>query len=262
MVNVACVQPELGSLRGRERVDAIVQRLRTIDDADLIVLPELWHVGYFSFDRYDDEAQGLDGPVIETLRGEAARTNAYVHAGSIVERAEGGRLCNTSVLLSPAGDVVATYRKMHLFGYRSKETELLAPGNEVTSVDTELGRIGLVTCYDLRFPELFRLLADDGVTMVLVTSAWPVDRIEHWRVLTRARALDGLFHLVACNAAGTDESVTLGGRSVVVDPLGTVVAEAAEGDEILRASIDTEQVAKVRGEFPFLADRRIEIKRP
>jgi predicted amidohydrolase len=257
-MHVACVQPvfEPGA-SGTDRVAQVLDRLRGLGSADLIVLPELWHVGYFDFDSYAGRAEPLDGRTVTSLCGAAVELGSYIHGGSIVERSADGRLYNTSVLISPDGKVVHTYRKVHLFGYRSREVELLTPGTDVGAVDTELGRIAMTTCYDLRFPELFRSL--EGAEIVLVASAWPVDRIEHWRLLTRARALENLSYLIACNAAGVDNGVTLGGRSVVVDPWGDVVAEAGDGDEILNADVDVPRAAKLRAEFPWVEDRRLTI---
>jgi predicted amidohydrolase len=146
-----------------------------------------------------------------------------------------------------------------LFGYESEESQLLTPGVEVRTISTDIGTLAMSTCYDLRFPELYRLLTE--AELVLVASAWPVPRMEHWRLLTRARALDNLFYLVACNAAGECNGVGLAGHSVVVDPWGEIVAEAGDGEEILRAHIDLPTVAKIRAEFPVLDDRRIEVGR-
>jgi predicted amidohydrolase len=252
VTNVACIQPVF--VDGEDRVEAILGRLATLTDIDLVVLPELWHVGYFDFDRYTEGAEPLDGRTVSALRGAAVELSAYVHAGSIVERA-GNDLFNTSVLISPDGAIAHTYRKLHLFGYRSRETELLTPGTDISTIDTGLGRIGMTTCYDLRFPELYRAL--EGPELFLVTSAWPVDRLEHWRLLTRSRALENLSFLIACNAAGVDNGVTLGGHSVVVDPWGDVVAESGSGDDILRATIDLASVGKLRAEFPWVDDRRL-----
>jgi len=259
-VEVACIQAafEPGATPS-ERIDHILSLLDAVHGADLVVLPELWHVGYFNFESYDDAAEPVHGPTVGALADAAKDLGAYVHAGSIVERAEGNELFNTSVLIAPEGRVVHIYRKVHLFGYESQEAHRLTPGAEIKTVETDLGVLAMATCYDLRFPELFRLLADAEVA--LVTSAWPVPRVEHWRLLTRARALDNLFYLVACNAAGECNGTQLAGRSVVVDPWGSVVAEAGAGEEVLRASIDAPAVAKVRSAFPFLDDRRIEVGR-
>ena len=171
----------------------------------------------------------------------------------MVERDEAGRLHNTSLLFDPDGTLVHTYRKVHLFGYGSREQELLAPGEQVGAH----GTVALSTCYDLRFPELFRRQVDGGSQLFLVAAAWPLARLPHWQLLLRSRALENQSFLLACNAAGRQGAVELAGRSAVVDPWGEVVAEAGAGPEILTVEIDPDLAIRARKEFPALADRRL-----
>lgn len=255
MSRVACVQLGDGDAgpSGIARVSAAIADA----EADLVVLPELWPVGYFHFDRYDDAAEPVDGPTAAALSAVAAEHRIHLHAGSIVERRSDGRLSNTSLLFGPTGELLLSYRKHHLFGYGSDEQRLLTPGDELDVVATPLGAIGMTTCYDLRFPELYRKLVDAGAEIVLVASAWPHARLDHWRLLTRTRALENQVYVAAANAAGTDNGVRLGGHSVVVDPWGAVLAEAGEApDEVVAAEIERDRVAAVRDEFPVLLDRR------
>jgi predicted amidohydrolase len=257
-VRVALVQPVFDA--DTDRVETVLSKVHATKDADLIVLPELWHVGYFAFDDYEARAESLEGPTVTALRDAAIDRAIYLHAGSIVERTADGRLHNTSILIAPDGSIAGTYRKVHLFGYRSRETELLTPGRDFGVISTDIGKIAMTTCYDLRFPELYRAVGD--ADLFVVASAWPIDRIEHWRLLTHARALENLAYLVACNAAGIDNGITLGGHSVVVDPWGDVIAEATTGDEVIGADIDIPRVAKLRSEFPWTSDRRFEVELP
>ncbi len=212
-------------------------------------------MGFFHFDDYARSAEPLDGRVVTSICEEARRAGAWVLGGSFVERGADG-LHNTTFLVSPAGEVVLTYRKIHLFGYRSAEPELLAAGNSVACVRTPFGRVGAMTCYDLRFPELTRALVDEGAEIILVTSAWPAARIEHWRVLLRSRAVENQAWIVAANTAGTDAGTRLGGHSAIVAPDGHVVAEGGSDAQDVVAVIDSMQAASIRRELPFLADRR------
>ncbi|MBW1595848.1 carbon-nitrogen family hydrolase [Streptomyces sp. JJ38] len=238
------------------RVAAVCDRVVAHRGADLVVLPELWATGYFAFDAYEETAEPLAGPTVRAL-GEAARAaSVHLHAGSVVERGPDGRLHNTSLLFGPDGELLHTYRKFHLLGYRSREAELLAPGDGVRARDTALGRAGLATCYDLRFPELFRALAGDGAELLIVPAAWPASRIEHWRLLVRARALENQAFLLACNAAGRQEGVEVGGTSMVVDPWGTVLAEAGGEAGTLTLDLDPAEVGRTRAAFPAFHDRR------
>ncbi|HEX2705650.1 MAG TPA: nitrilase-related carbon-nitrogen hydrolase, partial [Candidatus Lustribacter sp.] len=196
------------------------------------------------------------------------------HAGSIVERPtsaetgpEGKSLWNTSLVFSADGRLVTTYRKIHRFGFGAGEPVLMEAGERVVMVDLpdadpdDVGgsrsvRAGLSTCYDLRFPELFRLQVDRGAQILLMCSCWPLARVEHWRLLGRARALENQCFLLACNTAGTHGGVTMGGRSQVVGPDGVVLAEGGLDEEVLSVEVDVGAVARYRATFPVLADRR------
>lgn len=226
-------------------------------DCDLVILPELWHVGAFAVDRAREHAEPIDGPLVTAL-GEAAREGGiWLHGGSFAELAGDGRYFNTSVLFGPDGTLVATYRKIHLFGFDGGETVLMSSGENLVTAPTPLGATGLATCYDLRFPEMFRGLVGMGAEGFLIPSGWPERRIAHWSLLNRARAVESQAFVVACNGSGTHAGVPLGGRSVVVDPQGEVVAEAGDGEEVLRAELDPARVGAWRAAFPVLADRRL-----
>jgi predicted amidohydrolase len=235
------------------RVDRVAAIVRTQHGADLVVLPELWPNGGFAYDRWEAAAQPLDGPVVAGLRGAARELGALVHMGSLVERDETGRLFNTSVLLGGDGEILATYRKIHLFGFGEGEPKLMTAGDDVVVHDA----LGLATCYDLRFPEQFRRLLDAGAEVVLIPAAWPAKRVAHWRLLAQARAVENQSYVIACNTAGTHSGVAMGGGSIVVDPWGTVLAEAGTDEEVLVVDLDSDLVARTRSSFPILADRRL-----
>jgi predicted amidohydrolase len=226
-------------------------------ECDLMMLPELWHVGAFDIVAAREHAQSIDGPLVQALGALASEHRIWLHGGSIAERAEDGSYYNTSLMFAPDGVLVATYRKIHLFGFDGGETTLMSGGEELIVVDTPLGPTGLATCYDLRFPELFRALVQGGATAILVSSGWPLSRIEHWDVLTRARAIEDQAWVLACNEVGDQPGIRLGGRSVVVDPKGTVIALAGEGEEFLVVEVDPDLPARWREEFPALKDIRV-----
>lgn len=235
--------------------DEIMSLADSLTDTDLIVLPELWVTGYHDFGGYQRDAEPLEGPTLRTLRTLAQRADAYVVGGTFLER-DGEALHNTAVLLSPNGDLLHTYRKAHLMSYRSREAELLTPGSAVSTVDTELGRIGLAICYDIRFPELFRAMVDQGAEIFVVPAAWPEERIEAWELFLRARASENQAYVIGCNGAGNDRGITLGGRSTVIDPLGRCQAVAGAEASILYAHIDVNDLRAQRNRFPALAHRR------
>jgi predicted amidohydrolase len=252
-MRVTLIQTQIdGSLPLAERAAGVAEQVAACT-GDLVLLPELWATGYFAFDDYATTAQPLDGPLVRTMGAAAAAAGVILHAGSMVERDGAGRLFNTSLLFDRDGTLVHTYRKVHLFGYGSREQELLIPGRQVGAH----GQLALSTCYDLRFPELFRTQVDDGSQLFLVAAAWPLVRLEHWQLLLRARALENQSFLLACNAAGRQGEVELAGRSAVVDPWGTVLAEAGTGPQTLAVDLDPDLATRARKEFPALADRRL-----
>jgi predicted amidohydrolase len=236
-----------------DRTRRVAGLVRAQQGADLVVLPELWPQGGFSYDRWEDEAEPVDGPVVEAMRAAARDIGATVHMGSLVERDATGQLFNTSVLLGPDGSTLATYRKVHLFGFGEGEPKLMSAGDGVVVHE----RLGLATCYDLRFPEQFRLLLDAGAEVVLLVAAWPAKRVAHWRLLAQARAIENQSYVVACNTAGTHAGVPMGGQSIVVGPWGTVLAEAGEDEEVLAVDLDLDEVRATRTQFPVLDDRRL-----
>jgi predicted amidohydrolase len=254
---IAVIQVEIASdERASDRLERVASEAESLVDVDLIVLPELWTVGYFAFDAYADAAEGLDGPTLERLARVAVATGAWLHGGSIVER-DGDDLYNTSILLDPSGALVAKYRKVHLFGYRSREREVLRHGREIVVVDTPFGRAGLATCYDLRFPELFRAMVDDGATLFVVPAAWPYPRVEAWTTLNRARALENQAWLISANCVGGAEGQRFCGRSAIVDPFGDVVSGIGDRSDTLFAELDPGLPLAARLDFPQLEDRAL-----
>jgi predicted amidohydrolase len=258
------VRPDEPVAERRDRVAALVREQHT---ADLVLLPELWTVGAFAFDTFRERAEPLDGPTALAMGEAAAAARVWLHAGSIIERVPGGTLYNTSLVFAPDGTPHRTYRKIHRFGFDRGEATLLARGEEtVTAVLDGPGTAGLTaglaTCYDLRFPEQFRLLVDAGAELFLVPAGWPAARRAHWSLLARARAVESQAYVLACGTAGTHAGVEQAGHSVVVDPWGEVLAEAGPGEETLVVDLDPALVAKTRAEFPALRDRVLGVPTP
>ncbi len=221
---------------------------------DLILLPEIWPCGFFSFDRYERDSESIDGPIVKAFKDKARKINCYIFIESMVEN-DGEQLFNTSIFLNPKGVVAAHYRKMHLFGYQSEEASILTPGQDIVVADIPWGATGFSTCYDLRFPELFRRMVDQGLKFFLVASAWPQVRLEAWKLFNRSRAHENLAFLVSCNCAGANHGKKYAGHSMIVDPLGRVVAEGSDEEELVNARIDPKLVDAIRRDFPALEDR-------
>ena len=239
-----------------DRIERVLGMLDgALPRADVAVLPELWIPGAFDLPLAREVASPLDSPVVTRIREMAARAGTWVHAGSYAERLPDGRTFNTAVLVGPDGEIVATYRKRHLFGFADGERTVITAGDALVVAETPLGHTGLATCYDLRFPEMFRDLVDAGAETFLLASGWPTPRISHWRVLAQARAIEDQAWLVACNGVGSHAGITLGGHSIVVDPQGAIVAEAGDEETVLYADIEPGRAREWRETFPVLGDR-------
>ncbi|MGW3498171.1 carbon-nitrogen family hydrolase [Streptomyces sp. NPDC001020] len=238
--------------------------------ADLVVLPELWTTGAFAYDRFAAEAESLEGPTYEAMAKAASDAGVWLHAGSIPERSvpDGGSavgegtLYNTSLIFSPSGELAAAYRKIHRFGFDQGEAVLMGAGDELVTVRLPETTVGVATCYDLRFPELFRSLVDAGAEMLVIPAGWPERRRSHWTLLAQARAVENQAYVLACGTAGTHAGVPQAGHSIVVDPWGEVLAEAGPDEEVLTVEFDPVKVATTREQFPALKDRVLGLERP
>ncbi|MGV9284784.1 carbon-nitrogen family hydrolase [Streptomyces sp. NPDC003730] len=230
--------------------------------ADLVVLPELWTTGAFAFEEFDAAAEPLRGPTHEAMAKAASDAGVWLHAGSVPERAADGRLYNTSLVLSPSGELAASYRKIHRFGFDQGEAVLMGAGREPVTVPLADTTVGVATCYDLRFPELFRSLVDAGAELLVVPAGWPERRRSHWTLLAQARAVENQAFVLACGTAGTHAGVPQAGHSIVVDPWGEVLAEAGADEEVLTVEFDPAKVARTREQFPALKDRVLGLEPP
>ena len=236
----------------RVRVASLV---RDQAGADLVVLPELWSTGAFAFEEFGREAEPLRGPTYEAMAKAASDTGVWLHAGSIPERDPDGTLYNTSLFFSPSGELAASYRKIHRFGFDKGEAVLMGRGEDLVTVRLPGTTVGVATCYDLRFPEHFRGLVDAGAETLVIPAGWPERRRAHWTLLAQARAVENQAFVLACGTAGTHAGVPQAGHSIVVDPWGEVLAEAGAGEEVLTVEFDPGKVAATREQFPALKDR-------
>ncbi|MFB7242410.1 carbon-nitrogen hydrolase [Streptomyces populi] len=256
--------------------ESVASRRRRVADlvrdqagVDLVVLPELWTTGAFAYEEFAAQAEPLRGPTHEAMSKAASDAGVWLHAGSIPEGAEGGTgsaaegaLYNTSLVYSPAGELVASYRKIHRFGFDQGEAVLMGAGTELVTVELPETVVGVATCYDLRFPELFRGLVDAGAQTFVLPAGWPERRRAHWTLLARARAVENQAYVLACGTAGTHAGVPQAGHSIVVDPWGEVLAEAGPGEEVLTVDLDPAKVAVTREQFPALKDRLLGLDTP
>lgn len=235
--------------------------------AELVVLPEKWPA-LGTPEQTIAAAEPLDGPVAQWAKGIARELGIDLVAGSFTEQGS-ERHSNTSLHVSPDGEVRATYRKIHMFdvevgGRVYKESAHEAPGEEIVVSETGDGTgLGLSICYDVRFPELYRILAVRGAEIIAVPAAFTFATTrDHWEILLRARAIEGQAFVVAANQVGEHApGIRSGGRSMIVDPWGVVLATAPDTETFVVAELDLERQAEIRRTLPSLANRRPEAYR-
>jgi predicted amidohydrolase len=264
-LRVACVQ--LSARAEKSENIATAEGLvaeAAADGAELVALPEKWNA-FGSVDTMRAAAEPLEGgETVSAMAGWARKHGITLVGGSITESREGReKLSNTCVVFSPEGEIAAVYRKIHLFdvevgGLVYRESEAEEPGDESVVVETAGWETGLTICYDLRFPELFRKLALDGAELITVPAAFTLATgKDHWELLLRARAVENQCYVAAPNQWGiTHDGKAAYGRSVIVDPWGTVLATAPDEDCVIVADLDRERMRSIRSFLPSLANRR------
>jgi deaminated glutathione amidase len=249
--------------RNLEAADRLVRAAATAG-AELVVLPEKWPV-LGTPEQTAAGAEPLDGTALSWARATARELGIDLVAGSIAERVDGAdRGANTSVHVGPDGEDRATYRKIHMFdvevgGREYRESEHEAPGDEPVTSELANGEgLGLTICYDLRFPELFRILAVRGATVVTVPAAFTETTTrDHWEVLLRARAIEDQCFVVAANQVGEPApGIRTGGRSMIVNPWGLVLSQAPDFETFILADLDFERLRGIRTKLPSLANRQ------
>jgi deaminated glutathione amidase len=264
-IRVACVQLTSGADKAAnlETVERLVARAASTG-ADLVVLPEKWN-GIGDAETLHALAETLDeGESVRALAEWARTFGVTIVGGSITERRAGReKLSNTSTVLGPDGVLVALYRKIHLFdvevgGIVYRESEAEEPGEEPVVAEAEDWRIGLSVCYDLRFPELYRVLALEGAELVTVPANFTLHTgRDHWHVLLRARAIENQCYVAAAAQVGEPmRGRPSYGRSLVIDPWGTVLVQAPDEETVVVADVDRARLAAVRAKLPSLAHRR------
>lgn len=231
--------------------------------AQLVAFPEV--VNILSEDPV--YAEPIPGPTTELLMRKAKEHHIWIHGGSISEvNLDGPRTYNTTVLINPDGDIVARYSKLHNFdmtlpdGSSVRESDRKEPGKEIVTVQTELGHLGFAICYDMRFPELFRLMALQGAQIIFLPANFtmPTGK-DHWEPILRARAIENGCYIIAPDQTGVKEKFTAYGNSMVVDPWGTVIARASDKPGVILAEIDLDYLESVRQRNPSIHNRRTDL---
>ncbi len=232
-------------------------------NSDFIVLPEMFNCPY-SNDKFIEYCENeSDSYTLKKISSLASQNNVYILAGSIPEK-EDEKLYNTSYLFDREGEIIAKHRKMHLFDIdvkdriTFKESDVLTAGDEFTVVETEFGKIGIGICYDIRFPELARIMVENGALILFYPGAFNMTTgPAHWELLFRSRALDNQVYCVGvAPALNKDASYHSFGHSIITSPWGEVIDEASDKEEIIYGEIDLSEIKKIREELPLLKNKR------
>jgi deaminated glutathione amidase len=263
-VRVAAIQLSSNDDKARnlETAERLV-RAAAADGAELVALPEKWNL-LASGGELAAGAEPLDGPSLSAARGWSRELGIHLLAGSVSERgAEGEKASNTSVLIGPDGEDLAVYRKIHMFdvdagGVSYRESEHERPGSDPVTGQLDDLVLGMTVCYDLRFPELLRILALRGARLIAVPSAFTLATgRDHWEVLLRARAIENQVFVIAPNQWGkAPPHYSSFGRSMIVDPWGVVLATAPDGERFIAADLDFAAQDRIRASLPSLANRQ------
>lgn len=231
--------------------------------ADMVMFPEtMEYIG----DGLREQADVIPGPMLDFFSRLAVKHGIYVHGGTVTEKLPGQNPRNTSILVNPQGKLTACYSKLHMFdiemrnGPAYQESRQITAGSEIVLADTQLARMGFAICFDIRYPELFRMLAKNGAQVLFVAANFTHPTgLAHWEPLLRARAIENACYVAACGQTGQKKAFQAHGHSMVIDPWGTVVGELGDEEGCLVVPIDLERVADVRRQVPAMENIREDV---
>ena len=268
MIKVAAVQMGASTSAGdnlRRMKDYVVEACTHTPDLDVIVFPEYCYYEPHTAQDALDHALTVPGPLTDALAELAVRYHVNIVSGSFAEKAPGGKMFNSVVFIDRSGRILANYHKIHLMvGMNFDESEYVEFGDHVCVFDTDFGRVGMMVCYDLRFPELARTMVLNGADVIFVSSCFPSGsplppRTDHWDILTQSTALLNLTYTVASNQFGSTCCDNHFGRSCIVDPWGIATAKAAGGECIVYGELDLEYQRAIRENMRAILNRRPEL---
>ena len=253
-IDVAFACPEENFLRAHALIDSAMD-----NQPDVIVLPETWNTGFFPKDHLPSLCDRDGTRVKEEIGALAKKHRVNIVAGS-VSNLRDGKIYNTAMVFDREGTCIASYDKTHLFSPMG-ENAYYTPGDHLCRFTLDGVQCGLIICYDIRFPELTRSLAVQGLDMLFVVSQWTTVRLPHLRTLTTARAIENQMFVVCCNACGNAGDTVYGGNSAIIDPWGETLALAGESEQLLLADCDLNVLTNIRSLIPVFRDRKTELYR-
>lgn len=255
-IKVAVIQMAVaeGNLTANEKKAIAMVRQAAEAGAELVVLPELWNSGYQLEQLAQFAAPVLENTSLKKMKALAKEFGIYLVAGSVATRKE-DCYYNTAITFDHNGDIIGKYNKIHLFPLGLREDQYFAGGDDFCLVESPWGKLGIVLCYDLRFPALCRNLALQGANILVVPAQFPKARIRHWQILNQARAIENQCFVVAANVTGKMDSPYCG-SSMIISPWGEILAQGDEREQILYSELDLEEISKVRKTIPVFQQRK------
>ncbi|WP_409254145.1 carbon-nitrogen family hydrolase [Bacillus sp. SCS-153A] len=259
-LRIACLQIDIKFGKPEENRKNVTEEFKRAfekyDDLDVVVLPELWTTGYdlTRLDNIADEEGSLSRKFLSEL---AKKYKTNIVGGSVAKKS-GENVTNTLYSFDRAGNLLGEYSKVHLFKLMD-EHHYLSSGNGSGAVTIEGVTSAAFICYDIRFPEWLRTHTAGGAEVLYVVAEWPLARVNHWRTLLLARAIENQCYIVACNRSGSDPNNQFAGHSMIIDPWGEILAEAGEEPDVLTAELNLDKVKEVRKQIPIFQDRRPEL---
>jgi omega-amidase len=259
-LRIACLQIDIEFGDPDKNRKTVVEEFKNLfqreKNLDVVVLPELWTTGY-DLTRLDDISD-LEGEKSRELLSELAKKYSTNIVGGSVAKISGGNVTNTLYSFSRSGELLGEYSKVHLFKLMD-EHHYLSAGSSSGAVTIEGVPSAAFICYDIRFPEWMRTHTAGGAEVLYVVAEWPLARVNHWRTLLLARAIENQCYIVACNRCGSDPKNEFAGHSMIISPWGEILAEAGEDREVIISDIDLTKVKEVRKQIPIFQDRRPEL---
>lgn len=246
--------PELNRKRVREMVEKAAA-----EKPDVILLPEMWTTGY-ELSKLTQLCDREGRPTLDMICESAVKYGINIVAGSIASMGEDGNIRNTCYVVDRKGNIAAKYEKMHLIGLMG-EDKYMKPGRKCCVFEIEGIKCGVIICYDLRFPELARILVTEGIKVLFVPAEWPAKRLMHWNILLKARAIENQIFIAAANRAGKNEDDEFAGGSAIIDPWGEVIWQADYKEQIFTSEIQLSKVEEVRSYMNVFSDRVPELYR-
>lgn len=255
-MKIAIYQMEIIPGEPEKNIEKVANWLSTLDDVDIAVLPEMWNTSY-TLEELVNITSEAGQREIEKLSELAKQYQINIVGGSIAVRVE-DKIYNRAIVINKNGEHIHQYDKLHLVPMLD-EPNYLTQGNNISIFEIDNVKMGVIICYDLRFPEISRKLALEGIEVLFVVAEWPIERISQFEKLLYARAIENQVYVIASNSIGKCDDTVFGGKSMVINPLGEATTKIILGEGTIQSTINIEEIRSIRSDIPLLKTRRADI---